>query len=417
MLASEVLLVTYYREIIGPLNSAILLAFTSFLIGLLGIAASFELSSSKELSVSRYKFLKYILSIIVISFFLYMNISILQPAFLMNPLSMTDNSKSDIIPLVMVMVERFLQGDFPYSEVSIWGYTLRPTYLPMIWLPFTLAELLDFDYRWIPFTILSLSLLLLQSYIVKYAQNLFYLLIATIAPWLVWYYIILDDTDLFTVSIENMNAAYYLLFGMALISRKYWWIAVTIALCLMARFSFVLWLPLMGIILLKQNHRRALTIIGISAGLLILIYIVPFLTKDPSMFMDSLSSYTVAAVGEWAPAWQAEGEKPHHLFRGIGLAGLFYEFGDGSLIERIELLKVWHYLTSMGCLIPMAILYFWKSKSIYTPYFLLASLKVYFVFFYSFIQVPYSYLMLVPIFISVLIFVAVWINPNQEKIA
>ena len=183
-------------------------------------------------------------------------------------------------------------------------------------------------------------------------------------------------------------------------TKKPIYIGLGIALCLLSRYSFVLWLPLLGLVFLLKDYKKLLPIVLIPLVAEILIYVIPFLSNDITSFTDSLSSYTVAAVGEWQPYWQKASEKPYHLFRGIGVAGIFYDFVPGNVLERIKFLQASHLISSLLSVFLLGVFYLIKRSKINISIFLISSLKIYFVFFYYFIQVPYSYLMMVPLFMS-----------------
>ncbi len=394
-----------------PHPSSIVLLLSSLLIGILGLSLCLTKSSANDHGHNdRGRFFRIGFSVLwCVTAAILLGLS-LEESFSSYALDKMDTSKSDVIPLVMVMVERFIAGDFPYADVSLWGYTLRPTYMPMIWIPFSLAEVFSFDYRWVPYGILVISIFILQISLITRARSHLLFVILSILPWALWYLFVREDTNLFSVTIENINTGYYLLFCLCLFSRKPSLVGLGLALCLLARYSFALWVPFLGLIYLIKDYKECATIVGISLAAVVMIYILPFLRQDPHMFFDSLASYTVAAVGEWDPVWQQEGEKPYHLFRGIGVAGLFYDNVEGDLLTRIKTLQLWHYLTSILVLIPMFIFYFRKRKHLHLGIFLIASLKIYFVFFYSFIQVPYSYLTQVPVFISLFLVIYAWIH-------
>jgi hypothetical protein len=145
-----------------------------------------------------------------------------------------------------------------------------------------------------------------------------------------------------------------------------------------------------------------------------LLYIIPFLLKQPDIFKKGYNYYTEAALGEWQlKNWQAENDKPFHLFKGIGFASYFYDYATGSLSEKLTKLKNTHLIGSILVAILMGLLYFRFKNKIPDRLYLLLSLKIYLTYFYAFIQVPYVYLQLVPLFISVLIIAAITIETKK----
>ncbi len=403
----EVLMLTYWNERFGAHWSALILLSASLGIGLIGMSFMFRQGqdSLPKTNLSKYKVpIGGVIALIAI----FLIGSRVNQIFTPNPIDIMDTSESDIIPLVGFMVERFMSGEFPYAPISDWGYTLTPTYMPMQWMPFSIAYIFDFDYRWIPFSILCIAILLYAFYLSKNTTSILSFILLAVSPWLLWWMIIDDEPKVFAYTIESLSTGYYIIFGLTLLSRKPVLIGLGIALCLLSRYSFVLWLPLLGMVFMIKDYKKLIPIVGIPLIAELVIYVIPFLTKDITSFTDSLASYTVAAVGEWQPYWQKIGEKPYHLFRGIGMAGLFYDFVEGDVLTRIKTLQVWHLLTSLISVFIMGMVYVFKWRKINTSIFLIASLKIYFVFFYYFIQVPYSYLMMVGMFMSILLIASVF---------
>jgi hypothetical protein len=132
--------------------------------------------------------------------------------------------------------------------------------------------------------------------------------------------------------------------------------------------------------------------------------VLPFLIweHDFSAFIRGFQYYNQAAVGEWKPhAWQHPTDPPYHLFRGIGLAGWAYRFLGGNLEAKIATFKVVQYVLSCGS----AVVGGWLvmkglPKGMNVGWGAVWSLKVYLLFFYQFILIPYTYLFLVPITVS-----------------
>ena len=117
-----------------------------------------------------------------------------------------------------------------------------------------------------------------------------------------------------------------------------------------------------------------------------------------------LKTYDIATLDEWnGQSWQLAGDKPYQLFRGTGLAGLFYDSWGGTTQEKLkmfQLLQLWVLIFITGILI----LWYWmlgRKKVLSWPLMVTGSLKIYLAFFYAFVQIPYVYLFMVPAIISV----------------
>lgn len=410
----EFLFLTYWNGKIGAHKSALVLFSASLGIGLIGLYFSLNESKVPKIDLSKQNWQKYIWPIAIAclgAILVYFRLSEIFTAF---EVSKNDVSQSDVIPQIMHMVERLLGGSFPYDPINDWGYQLNPTYLPLQWTPFVLAELVDRDYRWIPFTFLCLSIFYFQRVVYLNTNNIFLLVVFSLLPWLTWLLVINDEPKVLAYTIESLICAYYLFLGTAIYKKNPYLIGFAISLCLLSRFSLVLWLPLLGLVFLIEEKKKLLSIVGIPLFVLIFIYIIPFLSKDMEIFTNGLAHHTKAAVGEWQPYWQKATEKPYHLFRGVGLAGMFYDWVDGDILTRIKVLQKWHLGGIIISISGLLAFFLVKRKSIDVSIFLIASLKIYFCFFYYFIQIPYIYLMLVPLFTSLIVLLAVQLKLTHQ---
>ena len=153
-------------------------------------------------------------------------------------------------------------------------------------------------------------------------------------------------------------------------------------------------------VMLLESKKRTLIISLYVIGGVLLIYILPFFIHDTSIFSQGYDYHTKAAIGEWMRG----SNKPLHLYRGIGFAAYFYEYLSGDISSKIDVLRFVHLSITLMSTVLMSIIYYIYRQKINKKLYLLASLKIYLVIFYSFIQIPYHYLFLVPLFIYILIF-------------
>ncbi len=202
-------------------------------------------------------------------------------------------------------------------------------------------------------------------------------------------------------TVETMVAGYYILLMVSQNQKSPLLKGLGIVLCLLSRFSLVLWLPLWFLVEWVSGDRRQAIIAAatILAGVLI-IYVIPFMSQDWGMFFRVFPSYDKAALGEWQHLNGAG--KPYHLYAGNGMAYLFYEkLGHLDLVLRIKALKTTHLLLSLLAVVACGLFYFLKrAKYEHYAIFLLASFKIYLTFFLQFIQVPYTYIIMVGCFVS-----------------
>ena len=310
---------------------------------------------------------------------------------------------SDIIPLIETFVKRLFTDEYTYKPVTTWGYTLYPNYLPMHWMPYSIAEYYGFDYRWIGFAVnwLAGAWIICRSAApgnrnAKLAWFIPFLLVLN------WFMIFRNNDGILAFTIEIMVAGYYMLLIGGLGSRNAVITGLTIATCLMSRYILVLWLPLWVVAEWISGDRRKLIIsMAVIFVFVLIIYIVPFLSHDWGIFKRGYDYYTESAVGEWNHL--NERQQPAHLYDGAGFAWLFYEM-PGNLIDRIKLLQRTHMLACLGSVFIMGIWYWFNRHRIHLKIFLLGSFKIYLAVFLSLIQVPYTYLMITGTFVSIAIF-------------
>ncbi|MEM8891568.1 MAG: hypothetical protein AAGD28_26555, partial [Bacteroidota bacterium] len=88
------------------------------------------------------------------------------------------------------------------------------------------------------------------------------------------------------------------------------------------------------------------------------------------------------------------------LYRGIGLAALFYEFWPGDAEAQAGAVQNLQFIGSAIILVLFAILYYRKKEEIRDRLFLLGSLKLMLTFFYSFLALPIDYYFIVPVMLS-----------------
>jgi hypothetical protein len=314
-------------------------------------------------------------------------------------------TSSDIIPQISVMVRRFIYSQEVYAPIINFGYTLFPTYLPFKWLPFTLAELCNCDFRWLAFVLLLLALALYYMFLLWQHNTLIENLIKGTIPFVLIALITKNASETIGMTVETLDLAYYLILIFALLSDSNVMKGTGLALCLLSRYSLVLWVPLFVFVMLKKRqHRDVMIVIFVTLILIAAVYVIPFLARDPGSFKRGFDYYTVAALAEWAgQAWQPPGDKPLQLFQGYGFACYFYELAQGELLAKIYLLKKTQLVLCTLSLVVAAIVFCKLKNLVNERLFLLLSLKFYLTFFYSFIVIPYQYLFIIPVFISLYI--------------
>jgi len=312
-------------------------------------------------------------------------------------------SSSDIIPTVKELCTRYLNGSFVYEPIEKFGYHLPVTYLPMQWMPYLIAEKGHFDYRWIALGIWLLAsvIVLVRSY---RSSSIIVQVSGPLALALSYFYICYYNDTLIGHTIEIMVAGYYMLLICSLNSSNAIFRGLIIGICLMSRYSLLLWLPLATAVVWWAEPRKQFWQTVITVTLFIVaIYIIPFLSKDWGMFYRGYKYYDTSALGEWKHINKATG-KPFHLYAGQGIAFKFFELDAIPITQRLKLLQKTHVICSLGTTLVLGIWYWFNRNNIHHRIFLMGSFKIYLAVFLFFIQVPYLYLMIVSLFVSIVIF-------------
>lgn len=312
---------------------------------------------------------------------------------------------SDVIHQACTLAQRFFEREKVYQTIHYSGYDLEPTYLPFTWIPFLLTHLLNIDPRLI--CIFLWGGIMAWGLWWRYRQELsvnqlsfFSLLFALIIALFSQY----NPEDV-SVTVELLHAFYYGLLIYGLATQQLWIIGLALVLILLSRYGLVLWLPVPALLYFIYESRRKTLLLfaGVFAGVF-LFYVLPFLVweHDFSAFLRGFQYYNQAAVGEWKPhTWQQPTDPPYHLFRGIGLAGWAYRLLGGSLEEKIATFKLLQYVLAFGSVVVGGWLVVKAlKKGMNLTWGMIWSLKVYLLFFYQFILIPYTYLFLVPITVS-----------------
>lgn len=392
------LLVFFKKGIINQqLNS--LLFFVSGLLFSLALIKKFYnkgiTSVNNKKTSAKSSFLSLIaLNIIIFLFLYFLNAKTLKNIVI-------DYHYSDIIPAIQIMVQRFLHGHYPYTPLSELGYTAPAGYMPMHWLPFCFAELGHFDYRLITFGMWCIAAIILS--IRSFQRPFLYssLVILLLAG---SFYLIYRQSDgIIGITVELLIAAYYMLMIMGLNTKNGWLQGLLIAFCLLSRYSLMFWLPLWAFVLLVSGHRKDL--IKASTVILVLcsvLYVIPFLSRDWSLFFTTIKGYSNLS---WEWGHVDDNGKPFHLFNGIGFAYLFYNKYKGTdYMIGFQLLRKVFFIITISSILLMAIWYWFNKQKINYRIFLMASFKIYLTIFFSFMLVPYEYLMVVGNFVSIAIF-------------
>ena len=151
--------------------------------------------------------------------------------------------KSDIIPSIEMYTNRVLTGEEVYKPLKMPSWTIIPTYLPMMWLPYLIPELLGIDYRVFSMIIFGASIIFWSIVNGSYKNNSLYSIFLTSLPFLALLLLLIEDPGLFAHTVELAIVGYYILLCVTIKSNRPVLIALGIIICLLSRYSFTFWLP------------------------------------------------------------------------------------------------------------------------------------------------------------------------------
>jgi len=307
-----------------------------------------------------------------------------------SPLSYLD---ADMIPIMQVMGERFLQGNWStvYQPVQeIWN-GIQPIYLPAMWMPFMIAVKSGFDPRWITsfavFLSFSIFILLWRLHWQKISGAV---LLGVAGILCLWLYT--DKTHNFIrLSEEGIVAFYYSLLVLALLSENFLLIGMAAALCALSRYAIAGWLPAMLIylLLIRKQRKDTIRFLLSIAAVIIMLVIIPFGFEPIRIAFQQPGQYIQHAERIWK-------EAPEYFTNSMGLAKFF---GPGKIVLQHQLLMVLSFLLPL--LFVSIIAYANRHVKRYNNI-ALAALKLTIVMVYAFIDVPYQYLFYTSSFISLM---------------
>ncbi|MFY7732496.1 MAG: hypothetical protein ACOVSR_03360 [Bacteroidia bacterium] len=328
-------------------------------------------------------------------------------------------NESDIIPFIdEIFVKRFMNNEVIYAPYTGFNYgTFTPGYLPLHWFPFVISNVLNINYQWVVVIVFLLACAIYTLVLFKNIQQKEWLLINCALPFILLFTIYYKNGKTAVQSIEIMIMGYYLILATLLFSSNVILKAVGLILPFLSRYSFLFWLPVYFYNLLRNNFKKFLLVSVLFGVMILLFFVIPFVLPIPEMLKTFNANYTTSILGEWkGQSWQAPTDRPFQLFQGIGLASWFYQFGSGSLLERIELNKNALFLFSILSSLTIILLQSKIRKTISANLFSLLALKFMLTIFYAFIMVPYDYLNWVPLVVSIVILSRInhpSLNPKQ----
>jgi len=295
---------------------------------------------------------------------------------------------ADMLPIIQIMCERWLAGDFVYEIIPFWDGT-EPIYLPAMWLPYLPFTYFGLDIRWGNMLALLWSLHFIFFCGKKGSFNFkSYLILLPIGILLNGLFF--QDFKLISLTEEPIVIAYYLFLAYALAKNKPYLIGLALSLCLMSRFALAFWVLMYLVYVFIFQHRKDAVKIGavISVSVFFLlittgaIWQLDVILGLPNIYINHLMDNE----------WKFNG----FIISKLGLLK-FFSFESLPLLNRLFFMA--NLVVPIACLV-----FFWKFKErINQPLFAICSLKLCLVFFYSFLIMPFLYLFYTSTFLSIAI--------------
>jgi hypothetical protein len=410
----EVFMLSYWKGHFGIYLSPIVFFLASFGVSITGIYLSTKLKNQVyESSINRTGL---VISFLLVLTVVYIGYSVFSAQFL-------DDTQSDVIAQVVSPSRWLLHGEYPYQQVVLPTYSMHNTYLPMQWFPFVFSLGFGFDPRWIPLVAWALSFLLFVktvglpfNFSRGWLSKLRYIIVSAISVSIVGAFIFYNPFD-YSVTIELLPSAYYILLALSLLSGSWIFMGISMGVCLMSRFSILLFIPfLMWYVYKRFGLPTLMKSSGICVSFILLVFVLPFMTKDASLPQKILGNYDSGSLGEWSThTWQEPGAEPYQLSRGIGAAIFVKKLYEYSAVDGIRHLKQ---AMIIGCLfVSFFMIYLFQRNQDWMnqDWILLGGMKLYLTVFYTLVLIPYPYLYFLPLsFTSILIVKAYSDISNQQ---
>ncbi len=379
--ALQVLSSTYFLDIPG------FYSVNSFLFLLSGIGITFCLLEIPHIEIHKTSIVnkQLLFKILVIVLLLPVSYQLARHIMDENPLRFEN---ADMLPIMKIMGQRFWKGEWGqvYQPIpEIWN-GIKLIYLPAMWMPFSLSLIFDFDIRWITVCGIWLSIILCVLACWKRSWHTI-LFIAAILILLAWFHVD-ENNSVIELTEEGVVFFYYALLAVAIILDNPWLLGISVALCLLSRYSFIGWIPFAVLALLVKRQYTFLWKTVLSAAMVTLfILILPFGVGPLLYHLHLHDDYISHAARVWH-------DNPEFYYEDLGMAKFFGP-------SRIKLL---HFILEGGTfLVPLVFLLVLRKKISAQPNVLLAGLQLSLTFFYNFLDVTYLYLFYTPVIVSLVI--------------
>ena len=312
-----------------------------------------------------------------------------QNAFISNPLP---TKNSDVLQQMNHLFDRFIEGKQPYTNVESILWKPFPVYMPLHWLPLGIGKVLNIDVRWggfIVFVVIYLYALLLISKKQELGFEEFILFV--VAPFAYFKYTLLYCADNVHTVFEVIICGYYLLLALGFYAQKHRIIIIALICIMLSRYTIVFFLPLLMYIIYSKFGIKKLYAYIIYGGLgFLLLYVLPFLIREPSILQDGLAYHNKFAVSEYGRL--VSGGKPAILNDGASFMLIAYKWWQIEDPEQgLKMIRIFQLIMSFGLTVILFFFYRKYRESIHVFDYLLASMGLYLIFFYCTAPFAYAY--------------------------
>lgn len=352
-----------------------------------------------------------ILLLAVASISVFYHIAPIDLAFDTNPLP---TKNSDVIQQLEHLFDGFVRGKQPYTSVSTMEWPPFPVYMPMHWLPIGIGRGLEIDVRWGGYILFVLIYIIAVS-LIAFKKNISFghILFFAVFPFLFFKVPLSFRPEDINSVFELVVAGYYLLLGLGLYLKSDKTIIIALICIMLSRYTIVFFVPL--IILTLYFHygwKKPWQYIRWGGLAFLLLYVIPFLMRDPTIFSQGLDYHNTFAKSQYSIV--ASGKLPHIMNEGSSFMLIAYEWWrieDSDLAMRcIRLFQILISLIGFGLLF----LFYRKRKSKIDVYdFLLASAAIFCVLFYCTAPFGYGYYWMGYLTLIWIVILRIWEKQSQ----
>lgn len=305
---------------------------------------------------------------------------------------------SDVLPQLEALPRRFFAGEFPYQVVKLPTHEPFPVYMPLHWMPIQISSILKIDTRWSGMILLMLAIGIAGYWLSKSHTSASWrrTLPATLLFALpVWAFVVWGKVDI-AVSLEGVVAAWYVMLAAGLATRNHVLIALGITGALLSRYTLLFWIPLFAILLwLHAPKKYSWWIWGSVSAAILLLFVVPFWMKDPTVVSKIADYYRDASVGTWLRP------DAYSFYDGLSLNIHLRQWLPGTPEENLKYARLPQIMVQLT-LVALGVYYYQKkwrhNMDIYT--FSLLALSFMPMLFYIFSPMLFKYYMLMPLSVS-----------------